>query len=44
METTGNMRSGAPYQYKMNNMKRDLDEREGLESDEKEVEYLRVVE
>jgi hypothetical protein len=40
METTGKMRSGVPYQYKMNNKKRAIAEREGLASDEEEVEDL----
>jgi hypothetical protein len=40
METTGKMRSGVPYQYKMNNKKRAIADREGLESDEEEVEDL----
>ena len=40
METTGKMRSGVPYQYKMNNKKRAIEEREGLASDEEEVEDL----
>jgi hypothetical protein len=44
METTGKTCSGAPYQYKMNNKKRAIAEREGLESDEEEVEDLCVVE
>jgi hypothetical protein len=44
METTGKMRSGVPYQYKMNNKKRAIAEREGLESDEEEVEDLWDVE
>ena len=43
METTGNMRSGSPYEYKMNNKKRVISDREGLESDEEEVEDLRAV-
>jgi hypothetical protein len=40
METTGKMCSGIPHQYKINNKKRAIDEREGLASDEKEVEDL----
>jgi hypothetical protein len=40
METTGKTRSGVPYQYKMNNKKRAIADREGLESDEEEVEDL----
>jgi hypothetical protein len=44
METTGKTRSGVPYQYKMNNKKRAIADREGLESDEEEVEDLRAVE
>jgi hypothetical protein len=38
------MRSGVPYQYKMNNKKRSIADREGLESDEEEVEDLRAME
>ena len=39
------MSSGrVPYQYKMNSKKRVIAMREGLESDEEEVEDLRVVE
>jgi hypothetical protein len=34
METNGKTRSGAPYQYKMNNKKRAIYEREGLASDQ----------
>jgi hypothetical protein len=44
METTGRTRSGVPYQYKMNTKKRVVATREGLESDEEEVEDLRAVE
>jgi hypothetical protein len=44
MEKTGKTRSGVPYQYKMNNKKRAIADREGLESDEEEVEDLRAVE
>jgi hypothetical protein len=44
METTGKTRNGAPYQYKMNNKKRAIADREGLESDEEVVEDLRDVE
>jgi len=40
METTGNTRSGVPCQYKMNNKKRSIADREGLASDEEEVEDL----
>ena len=40
METTGRMLSGVPYQYNMNNKKRSITEREGLKSDEEEVEDL----
>jgi hypothetical protein len=40
METTGKMRSGVPYQYKVNTKKRVIATREGLESDEEEVEDL----
>ena len=34
MATSGRTRSGLPYQYKMNNKKRAIATREGLESDE----------
>jgi hypothetical protein len=44
METAGKMCSGAPYQYNMNNKKRAIAQREGLASDEEEVEDLCVVE
>jgi hypothetical protein len=44
METTGKTRSGVPYQYKMNNKKRAIADREGLASDEEEVEDLQAVE
>jgi hypothetical protein len=44
METVGKTRSGTPYQYNTNNKKRAIAYREGLESDEEEVEDLRVVE
>jgi hypothetical protein len=40
METTGKTRSGEPYQYKMNNKKRDIADKEGLENNEDEVEDL----
>jgi hypothetical protein len=39
-----NTRSGAPYQYKVNTKKRVVVKREGLESDEEEVEDLRAME
>jgi hypothetical protein len=44
METDGKTRSGVPYQYKMNNKKRAIVDREGLASDEEEVEDLCDVE
>jgi hypothetical protein len=44
METSRKMHSGEPYQYKMNNKKRSIAEREGLANDEEEVEDLCVVE
>jgi hypothetical protein len=34
------MRSGIPYEFKMNNKKRAIFDREGLESNEEEVEDL----
>jgi hypothetical protein len=40
MEKYGTTCSGRPYQYKMNNKKRAIADREGLESDEEEVEDL----
>ena len=43
METTGNTHSGETYQYKMNNKKIAIIDREGLESDEEWVEDLRDV-
>jgi hypothetical protein len=42
--TTRKTHSGAPYQYKMNNKKRSIAEREGLTSDEEEVEDIRAME
>jgi hypothetical protein len=44
MVTVGRTRSGVPYQYKVNTKKRVIATREGLESDEEEVEDLRAVE
>jgi bifunctional DNase/RNase len=44
MQKAGMTRSGRPYQYKLNRKKRAVAEREGLESDEEEVEDLCVVE
>jgi hypothetical protein len=44
LESSGMMRSGVPYQYKVNTKKRVVAMREGLESDEEEVEDLRAVE
>ena len=40
METTRKMRIGLPYHYKVNTKKRFVVVREGLESDEEEVEDL----
>jgi hypothetical protein len=40
MEKDGNMHSIIPYQYKMNNKKRAIADREGLVSDKEEVEDL----
>jgi len=40
MEKFGNTRSRIPYQYKMNNRKRAIAEKEGLESNQEEVEDL----
>jgi hypothetical protein len=44
MEIVGRTHSGVPYQYKINNKKRSIVAKEGLESDEQEVEDLRAVE
>ena len=44
METCGRTCTGEPYQYKMNNKKRATTMREGLESDEEEVEDLEAME
>jgi hypothetical protein len=44
MEKYGTTRSGRPYQYKMNNKKRAITDREVLASDEEEVEDLRAME
>jgi hypothetical protein len=44
MATVGRTRSGAPCQYKMNNKKRAIAMRGGLESEEEEVEDLQAVE
>jgi hypothetical protein len=44
MATTGKTCNGVPYQYKVNTKKRVLSMREGLASDEEEVEDLRDLE
>jgi hypothetical protein len=44
MATTGKTRSRVPYQYKVNTRKRVVATREGLASDEEEVEDLWAVE
>jgi hypothetical protein len=44
MATTGRTCSGVPYQYMMSTKKRAVAVREGLESDDEEVEDLRDVE
>jgi hypothetical protein len=44
MEKDGKTGNGVPYQYKMNSKKIAIDDREGLTSDEKEVEDLWAVE
>jgi hypothetical protein len=44
MATTRNMHSGLPYQYKVNTKKRSVSMREGLASDEEEVEDLWAME
>ena len=41
--STGKTRSGVPYQYKVITKKRTVAAREGLVSDEEEVEDIRVV-
>jgi hypothetical protein len=43
MVKNGKTRSRVPYQYKVNTKKRVIAVREGLVSDEEEVEDLRVV-
>jgi hypothetical protein len=43
MATAGKTCSGVPYQYKVNTKKRVIATREGLESDEEEVEDLRAM-
>jgi hypothetical protein len=40
MDKAGTTHSGRPYQYKINRKNREITKREGLESDEEEVEYL----
>jgi hypothetical protein len=40
LASSGMTRSGVPYQYKVNTKKRVIAMREGLESDEEEVEDL----
>jgi hypothetical protein len=44
MATAGKTHSGVPYQYKVNTKKRSLVAREGLKSDEEEVEDLWAME
>ena len=44
LASSGTMRSGVPYQYKVNIYKRVVAAREGLVSDEEEVENLQAVE
>jgi hypothetical protein len=44
MVSVGNTRSGVPYQYKVNTKKRVIVAREGLASDEEEIEDLRAME
>jgi hypothetical protein len=44
MKTSGKTRSGVPYQYNMDNKKRTITDREGLASNEEEVEDIRVME
>jgi hypothetical protein len=44
MVEVGKTRSGIPYQYKLNNKKRVIDDREGLASNQEEVDDLRAME
>jgi hypothetical protein len=44
LASLGMTRSGVPYQYKVNTKKRVVATREGLSSDEEEVEDLRAME
>ena len=44
LASTGKMCSGVPYQYKMNTKNRVVAMREGLASDEEEVEDIRAME
>jgi hypothetical protein len=44
LASSGMMHSGSPYQYKVNTKKRDVATREGLESDEVEVEDIWAME
>jgi hypothetical protein len=44
METVGRMHSGLPYQYKMNNKMRSIVDKEGLASDEEDVDDLWAME
>jgi hypothetical protein len=44
LASSGTSRSGVPYQYKVNTKKRPIAVREGLASDEEEVEDLWAVE
>jgi bifunctional DNase/RNase len=42
MQKAGRTRSGRPYQYELNRNKKEVVKREGLESDEEEVEDIHV--
>jgi hypothetical protein len=44
MKKTRNTCSGAPYQYKINNKKRAIANREGLKSEEEDIEDICIVE
>jgi len=44
IDKDGMTHNGRPYQYDINRKKREVDEREGLESDEEEVEDLCAME
>jgi hypothetical protein len=43
MQKAGTMCGGRPYEYNINRRKRVVSKREGLESDEEEVEYFHTM-